>query len=78
MRLRIGLHPASSETRLRVLCQNVGAVEQDLVISDDFDNLSFTVTAPPDGKEYQVFDVRLLAAPPGPGLIITARPVVAA
>jgi len=47
MRLRIGLHPASSETRLRVLCQNVGAVEQDLVISDDFDNLSFTVTAPP-------------------------------
>ena len=76
MRLGIGLGTASSETRLRVLCQNVGAVEQDVVISEEFDNLSFTVTAP-NGRKYQVFDVRLLGAPPGPGVVITARPVVA-
>jgi hypothetical protein len=75
MRLGIGLGTASSETRLRVLFQNVGATEQDLVISEDFDYLSFTVTAP-EGKEYQVFDTRLLAAPPGPGLVIPVRRVV--
>jgi len=75
MRLGIGLGPASSETRLRVLFQNVGAAKQDLAISEDCDYLSFTVTAP-EGKEYQVFDTRLLAAPPGPGLVIPVRRVV--
>lgn len=75
MRLGIGFGKASSETRLRVLCQNVGAVEQDIVVVEDFDYLSFTLTAP-EGKEYQVFDTRLLAAPPGPGLVIPVRRVV--
>jgi len=74
MRLGIGLGAASSETRLRVLFQNVGAAKQDLAISEDLDYLSFTVTAP-DGKAYQVFDVILLGAAPGPGLVIPAPPV---
>ena len=75
MRLGIGLGPVSSETRLRVLFQNVGSAEQDLVISEDFYNLRFTATAL-DGKEYQVFDVRLLAAGPSPGLVVSVWPVV--